>query len=246
MADTSDPWQSNPLHLVALMAPDQAPVILPPTDSIVWTLMRQNQLMQDENRSLRTKVQTLQEENVWASSEIDRMHWENQAARVEMQWLWGRMQPPLEIKTYAQTLRSCENKTTYAQTLQPEETIAAKHEAGGERCLRHEPIMRREKRQCKCCVLEAIHGLMMSAPQITPDLGEYVASNLVNIPPFANFWCPGCTREFVNGATWHELERILYLIRCVEHEGATMAELKRCLKNAALRQRVKCAVHLKA
>ena len=216
--------------------------------------MRQNQLMQEENRSLRAKVQSLQEENVWASSEIDRMHWENQAARVEMQWMWNRLQqfPAVESKTYAQTLGSgdmdtvpCESKATYAQTLRSEED-EDRHKSGGERCIRHEPIMNREKRQCKCCVLEAIYKLMLSAPHLTPDLGEFVAMNLVNIPPFINFWCPGCIREFVNKTSWNDLELTLYLIGHTEWKGPSMAEVKQHLKKANLRQRVKCALHFKS
>ena len=241
MSSLENGWHSNPLRVVALMT-DTSPkdraevcVAFPMTNTdVLWALMRQNQLMQDENRALRKKLHALQEENVWASSELDRLHWEHQNALVEMQCLWSRrLQSPLD----------CGPKT-YAETLQAEEQSGGRLE-GGERCLRHEPALRRERRQCKCCVLETIHRLMGSAPPDAADLGEYVAASLANLSPFNSFWCPGCTKDFVNRTPRRELEDILRLVERIERDGASMSELKKRLKNATLRQRVKCAVHLK-
>jgi hypothetical protein len=89
-------WHSNPLRVIAMMTDitceQRATEVrsvhpLSGTD-VIWALMRQNQLMQEENRLLRKKSQSLQEENVWASSELDRMHWEHKSALVELQWLY--------------------------------------------------------------------------------------------------------------------------------------------------------------
>ena len=240
----TDPWRSNFLRVVALARAtaseehtEAGPLCTLPPDDIVWTLLRQNQLMQDENRSLRNKVRSLNEENVWSASQIDRMHWEYQSMHLEAQWLWNQqmavwnrplaVNPEVGAKTYAQTLRMDDSKTDR------------------ELCTRHEPSKRREKRQCKCCVIETIQSLMMAAPQGTGDLGGFVACHLVNIPPFVNFWCSGCTREFVNQTTFHELEEILRLVVRIEHDGVPVSELKKALKHASLRQRVKCQLHYK-
>jgi len=255
-------WHSNPLRIAAMMAGNPCDDVrgvhpLMGTD-VVCTLMHQNQMMQSEIRVLRKKLRSLQEENVWASSELDKIHWEYQAALVELQWLYNQRvsvwnqstpspvvmvaqkspSPPNEnVKTYAETLRAEENTST--STNRPEPLC-------GERCIRHEPSARREKRQCKCCVLEAIYRLVLSAPPGVPDLGEYVAAGLVNIPPFVNFWCPECTKDFVNQTPRRELESILHLVNLIERDVAPMSELKRRLKPLSLRQRVKCAVHFKA
>ena len=246
MASLENGWHSNPLRVVALMT-DTTPkeradacLAFPMSNTdVVWALMRQNQLMQDENRLLRKKLHSLQEENVWASSELDRLHWEHQTTLVEMQWLWNqRLQSSLPPPSQDGGTK------TYAETLQTDEQSGGKLD-GGERCIRHEPALRRERRQCKCCVVETIYRLMGSAPPDTPDLGDYVAASLANMSPFASFWCPGCTKDFVNRTSRREMEDILRLVGLIERDGASMAELKKRLKHASLRQRVKCAVHLK-
>jgi hypothetical protein len=182
---------------------------------------------------------------------------------VELQWMYQQRvsawtqsassPPPVEaIKAYVPPIRTPPSASTtpppaveassktYAQTLQTEDKAD-----GVERCIRHEASARRERRQCKCCVLETIHRLMGSAPPDAADLGEYVAVSLANMSPFNSFWCPGCTKDFVNRTSRRELEDILRLVGLIERDGASMAELKKRLKHASLRQRVKCAVHLK-
>jgi hypothetical protein len=247
MASLEGDWYSNPLRVVALMKdvpPEEraeACVMhhLSHTD-VVWVLMRQNQLMQDENRLLRKKMQALQEENVWASTELDRMHWEHQTALVEIKWLWNQR---LASWNLSAPPNDCATKT-YAEMLQAEEQQRSKVD-GCERCVRHEPTSRREKRQCKCCVLEAISKLVLSAPRDVQDMGEFVAAGLVKVPPFVNFWCPECTKDFVNQTSRSELEAILQLVGRIEHGGSTMQELKQHMKHKTIRQRVKCALHAK-
>ena len=257
MVSVEHDWHSNPLRVVALLTDTTCEqramdvMCLHPLSGtdMLWTLMRQNQLMQEENRALRKKMRSLQDENVWASSELDRMHWEHQNAMVELQWLASvRAQPTTAVLAVASSppppVAVDPPAKTYAQTLQTEDAGNKSDGAmSGERCLRHEPAARREKRQCKCCVLEAIYRLVLSAPKDTPDVGEYVASCLASTPPFVSFWCPGCTRDFVNQTPRRDLESILRLVERIERDAAPMAELKPRLKPLALRQRVKCAAH---
>ena len=278
MVSVEHDWHSNPLRVVALLSDttceQRAAEVLcahPLSSSdVMWALMRQNQLMQEENQALRKKMRSLQEdmrrlreENVWASSEVDRLHWEHQSAMVELQWMYQQRvsawtqsassPPPMEaIKAYVPPIRTPPSASTtpppaveassktYAQTLQTEDKAD-----GVERCIRHEAGARRERRQCKCCALEAIYRLVLSAPKDVPDVGEYVASRLVDVPPFATFWCPGCTKDFVNKTSRRDLEAILHLVERIERNAAPMSELKRRLKPLGLRQRVKCAVHSK-
>lgn len=257
-------WHSNPLRVVAMMtdtaceerAAEVRSVHPLSNVDLIWALMRQNQLMQEENSFLRKKMRSLQEENVWASSELDRIHWEHQTALVEIQWLYKQRvsvwtpatttTPNAAAPVPAQPLPSPPEGgvKTYAETLQTDDIAAGS--TSGERCIRHEASARRERRQCKCCVLEAIYRLVLSAPPGVQDVGEYVASSLVNIPPFANFWCPECTRDFVNQTPRRELESIMHLVGMIERDVAPMSELKRRLKPLSLRQRVKCAAHFKA
>ena len=95
MVSLDNDWHSNPLRVVALLTDTTceqrtADVMcvhpMSGTD-VMWALMRQNQLMQEEIRTLRKKMRSLQEENVWASSELDRMHWEHQNVLAELQWM---------------------------------------------------------------------------------------------------------------------------------------------------------------
>jgi len=278
MVSVENDWHANPLRVVALLtdttceqrAAEVRCAHPLPSNDLMWALMRQNQLMQEETQALRKKMRSLQEdmrrlreENVWASSEVDRLHWEHQSAMVELQWMYQQRvsawtqsassPPPMEaIKAYVPPIRTPPSASTtpppaveassktYAQTLQTEDKAD-----GVERCIRHEAGARRERRQCKCCALEAIYRLVLSAPKDVPDVGEYVASRLVDVPPFATFWCPGCTRDFVNKTSRRDLEAILHLVERIERNAAPMSELKRRLKPLGLRQRVKCAVHSK-
>jgi hypothetical protein len=261
MVSIENDWHSNPLRVVALMSDttcEQRALEVRcahplSTNDVIWALMRQNQLMQEENRALRKKMLSLQEdmrslreENIWASSELDRLHWEHQSAVVELQWMYKQRVSVWNQSTAAIPSPPVETTKTYAQTLQTEDAVNKPDCTSCERCLRHEPSARRERRQCKCCVLEAIYRLVLSAPKDVQDVGEYVASGLVNIPPFAAFWCPGCTKDFVNKTSRRDLEAILHLVERIERNAAPMSELKRRLKPLGLRQRVKCAVHLKS
>jgi hypothetical protein len=62
-------WHSNPLRVIALMTKTTSeereslatPILA--KDDAIWALMRQNQLMHEENQILRQQLQTLQNEN---------------------------------------------------------------------------------------------------------------------------------------------------------------------------------------
>ena len=114
-------WHSNPLRVVALMSetsPDERLALTAPLlqkEDAVWILMRQNQLMHEENQMLAQQIQALQNENQLLRQ---------QSPRNEKPLLGKRMRQANGTHTKLTVATSHHKNTTTTESDEPTNTYA--------------------------------------------------------------------------------------------------------------------------